>query len=53
MYIRWSDQESTSDYTPTATNTAGTQRLANGSKNHGRYPRSGCYLYLGQMRPSF
>ena len=32
MYIRWSDQESTSDYTPTATNTAGTQRLANGSK---------------------
>jgi len=32
MFIRWSDQESTSDYTPTATNTAGTQRLANGSK---------------------
>ena len=32
MYIRFSDQESTSDYTPTATNTAGTQRLANGSK---------------------
>ena len=32
MYIRWSDQESTSDYTPSATNTAGTQRLANGSK---------------------
>ena len=32
MFIRFSDQESTSDYTPTATNTAGTQRLANGSK---------------------
>jgi len=32
MFIRWSDQESTSDYTPAATNTAGTQRLANGSK---------------------
>ena len=32
MFIRWSDQESTSDYTPSATNTAGTQRLSNGSK---------------------
>ena len=32
MFVRFSDQESTSDYTPTATNTAGTQRLANGSK---------------------
>ena len=32
MYIRFSDQESLSDYIPTATNTAGTQRLANGSK---------------------
>ena len=32
MFIRFSDQESTSDYTPTATNTAGTQRLSNGSK---------------------
>jgi len=32
MFIRWSDQESTSDYTPSAINTAGTQRLANGSK---------------------
>ena len=26
MFIRWSDQESTSDYTPSATNPAGTQR---------------------------
>ena len=32
MFIRWSDQESTSDYTPSATNTAGTQRLAQGSQ---------------------
>jgi len=32
MFIRFSDQESTSEYTPSATNTAGTQRLANGSK---------------------
>jgi len=32
MFIRWSDQESTSDYTPSATNTAGTQRLAQGSR---------------------
>jgi len=32
MFIRFSDQESTSDYTPTSTNTAGTQRIANGSK---------------------
>jgi len=32
MFIRWSDQESTSDYTPSAINTAGTQRLAQGSK---------------------
>ena len=32
MFIRWSDQESLSDYTPSAINTAGTQRLAQGSK---------------------
>jgi hypothetical protein len=32
MFIRFADQESTSDYTPTSTNTAGTQRLAQGSK---------------------
>ena len=32
MFIRFSDQESLNDYTPTATNTAGTQRLANGSQ---------------------
>ena len=32
MFIRFSDQESLSDYTPTSTNTAGTQRLAQGSR---------------------
>jgi len=32
MYIRWSDQESLTDWTPTATNTAGTQRLADGTR---------------------
>jgi len=32
MFIRWADQESTSDYTPSAVNTAGTQRLAQGSR---------------------
>ena len=32
MYIRWSDQEDLNTYAPTATNTAGTQRLADGSK---------------------
>ena len=32
MFIRFSDQENINTYTPTATNTAGTQRLADGSK---------------------
>ena len=32
MYIRWSDQESLTSWTPTATNTAGTQRLADGTR---------------------
>ena len=32
MFIRFSDQENINSYTPTATNTAGTQRLADGSK---------------------
>ena len=32
LFIRFSSQESLSDYTPTAINTAGTQRLAGGSK---------------------
>jgi len=32
MFVRWSDQNSTTSWTPTATNTAGSQRLADGSK---------------------
>ena len=32
MFIRWCDQENVNDWTPTATNTAGTQRLTAGSK---------------------
>ena len=32
MFIRFSDQEDITEYTPTATNTAGTQRLADGSR---------------------
>ena len=46
MFIRWSDQESTSDYTPSAVNTAGTQRLANGSKIMGAIRgRDGLYVW--------
>ena len=32
LFIRFSSQENINDYTPTATNTAGTQRLADGSR---------------------
>ena len=32
MFIRFSDRENINTYTPTATNTAGTQRLSDGSK---------------------
>mgnify|MGYP003146245074 CR=1 FL=1 len=32
MFVRWSDQNSITTWTPTATNTAGSQRLADGSK---------------------
>ena len=32
LQIRWSDQESPFDWTPTATNTAGSQRISSGSK---------------------
>ena len=35
MFIRFSDQEDKNTYTPTATNTAGTQRLADGSQIRG------------------
>jgi len=32
MFIRWSSQESLTTWTPTSTNTAGTQRLADGTR---------------------
>ena len=32
MFIRWSDQETVNTWTPTATNTAGSQRLTSGNK---------------------
>jgi hypothetical protein len=32
MYIRWSSQESLTTWTPTSTNTAGTQRIADGTR---------------------
>jgi len=32
MFVRWSSQESLTTWTPTATNTAGTQRLADGTR---------------------
>jgi len=32
LFIRWADQESSTDWTPTATNTAGSQRLSGGSR---------------------
>jgi hypothetical protein len=32
MFIRWSDQEQLNTWTPTATNTAGSQRLTDGSR---------------------
>ena len=35
MFVRFSDQEDINTYIPTATNTAGTQRLADGSRDHG------------------
>jgi|TARA_R100000808_G_C2155361_1_gene167640 hypothetical protein len=46
MFIRFSDQEDINDYTPTATNTAGTQRLADGSKIIGTLRgRNGNYIW--------
>jgi len=32
MFVRWSNQESITEWTPTASNTAGSQRLTDGSK---------------------
>ena len=45
MFIRWSTQESLTEYTPTATNTAGTQRLTDGSRIMGSL-RGRAALYI-------
>ena len=45
MFIRFSDQEDINTYTPTATNTAGTQRLADGSRIMGAIRGRDCLLY--------
>jgi len=46
MFIRFSNQEDINTYTPTATNTAGTQRLADGSKIIGTLRgRNGNYVW--------
>ena len=48
MFIRFSDQENINDYTPTAVNTAGTQRLADGSRIVGAV-RGRDAIYVGQI----
>ena len=46
MFVRFSDQEDINTYTPTATNTAGTQRLADGSRIMGAIRgRNAIYVY--------
>ena len=46
MFIRFSSQENITDYTPTATNSAGTQRLADGSRIIGaKLGRNAIYIW--------
>jgi hypothetical protein len=46
MFIRFSSQEDINDYTPTATNSAGTQRLADGSRIIGaKLGRNAIYVW--------
>ena len=46
MFIRFSSQENINDYTPPATNTAGTQRLADGSRIIGaKLGRNAIYVW--------
>ena len=46
MFIRFSDQENINDYTPTAENSAGTQRLAAGSRIMGaKLGRNAIYVW--------
>jgi len=46
MFIRFSDQESTSDYAPTSTNTAGTFRLDDGTRIVGAFKGKDYILVL-------
>jgi len=46
MFIRFSDQESTSDYAPTSTNTAGTFRLDDGTRIMGAFKGKDYILVL-------
>ena len=46
MFIRFSSQENINDYTPTSTNSAGTQRLADGSRIIGaKLGRNAIYIW--------
>ncbi len=45
MFIRFSDQESINDYTPTAINSAGSQRLQDGTKIMGALVAKEIYWY--------
>ena len=46
MFIRFSDQEDINDYTPTAINSAGSQRLQDGTKNYGFIKSKRSYFNL-------
>ena len=46
MFIRFSSQENINDYTPTAENSAGTQRLAAGSRIMGAKLGRNAIIYL-------
>ena len=44
LYLRWADQESLTDWTPTATNTSGSLRIGDGSKIMGGVKSRGAML---------
>jgi hypothetical protein len=49
LMVRWSDQESPFDWTPTATNTSGSQRLSTGSERRIFWmDRENFYTYTGR-----
>ena len=53
MFIRFSDQEDINTYTPTATNTAGTQRLSDGSQDHEERLKVEMQYIFGQTHALF